>query len=221
MTRAVALGLLATLACTGSAVAEMSVSRTADGGVSVRADEASLEDVLSAFSRATGLEVVYDGPAPRHSITARLDDVSSTRALMRLLEGTGLAYALESDASGRQAETLLVTTATTSTPARRQAPEPRAPEPQEEEPLEDPLADPLEEPFEEPTGPALEEPQLPAAAPAFDPTRPFKPPRPTPLTFPPAVGATPTPAPQTREEILRERLEQLRQQREGEALEDQ
>jgi hypothetical protein len=115
------------------------------------------------------------------------------------------------DKSGRNATTLLVSSAEAA-PRQRSRRPPPMPEPVSEPQL--PFAEPeIEDDMNDDLG---EEPEATAPAAPFDPTRPFRPPPAAPLTLPPPgtpPGSTTQPPAVSREEVLRQRLEQLRADR--------
>ena len=168
--------------------------RSTEGGLDVRADAAPLADVLERISRQTGMKVVYDGAPTRTPVTATLERASAVEAVLSLLEGQGVSYALIMDPSGTKVETLMlvapssggVARSTPAAPARRQAPL-RLPEPPIEEPeLEEPVA--VQEELAPDAQPGPEEPgaDAPDSAATPYPVSPFAP-QPV-LPFGPAPG---------------------------------
>lgn len=79
------------------------------GRVSIRAESAPLDDVLTRFARATGTEVVYQAARPRQPVSVVIEAGSAAEAIVQLLEGQGLNYALRLDPTGRNVEMLVVT----------------------------------------------------------------------------------------------------------------
>jgi hypothetical protein len=78
------------------------------GLVTVRARAVPLNDVLQRFCLQTGTELVYEGPQPSPLISVSLKDVPEAEVPTRLLEGLGLNYAYETDATGRRVKTLII-----------------------------------------------------------------------------------------------------------------
>ena len=106
MRRALFLTLL--LLAAGTASAEV-VLRVADGKVDVQATAAPLSDVLDRLARQTGMKVVYEGPVPRPLVSLSLERRTPVEALLGILEGLGLNYALQLDATGTRVQTLVMT----------------------------------------------------------------------------------------------------------------
>lgn len=122
-----ALGLLP-----AAAPAEVMI-RVAGARVDVTATAAPLNEILDRLARQTGMKVVYEGPAPRQPVTISLQGRSPAEAVLGLLEGLGLNYALVGDTTGTKVQTLILAgvaapssatsrtsgSATTPTPVRR------------------------------------------------------------------------------------------------------
>jgi hypothetical protein len=135
------------LAAAPIAPAEVSVRLNGDGRVDIRATTAPLPEVLDQLSRQTGMKVIYDGPAPRPLLTLTLERRTPVEALLGILEGLGLNYAVVMDPSATRVETLLMTGTPpisvpsplvplrTTTPS---LPRPRALDPSEQEPVDEP-----------------------------------------------------------------------------------
>lgn len=110
----VGLGLLAP-----PAGAEVMI-RVAGAQVDVSATAAPLNEVLDRLARQTGMKVVYEGAAPRQLITISLQGRSPAQAVLSLLEGLGLNYALVADVTGTRVQTLILSgTAPASAAAAR------------------------------------------------------------------------------------------------------
>ena len=99
---AAALALLAAPASSGVEVT------AADGHVDVSAAQAPLSDVLDHLARKTRMKVVYEGGAPRNPVTVELRGRTPAEAVIGVLEGLGLNYAIALDLSGTQVETLMI-----------------------------------------------------------------------------------------------------------------
>jgi hypothetical protein len=99
--------LLALLASPSVRAGQVEV-RVDAGAVEVRASGAPLSEVLDRISRQTGMRVIYDGLPAGSPVTAAIERPSATEAVMSLLEGQGLGYALVADPSGRGVSTLMV-----------------------------------------------------------------------------------------------------------------
>jgi hypothetical protein len=190
--------------------AEVEIQRTGDR-VSLSAVSAPVSEILDRLARQTGMKVVYDAQPPRQLVTARLDDRTTAEAVVGLMEGLGLNYALVMDIAGTRVDQLLVlgpvgvsapsaaaATRPTPTPPRRQ-PEPELEaEDQGEEAAEDEFEEELEaDPDAQSAAPAPAGP--PAPPPPDYPSSSFTPRLPTPAapqpTTPSGGGATPRPSP--------------------------
>jgi hypothetical protein len=110
----VVLALLAVLASAAQAQVDV---RTQGGRVELRVVAAPIQDILDRLSRQTGMKVVYEGVPPRQVVTATLQDRTPAEAVLGVLEGLNLNYALILDASGTRVVTLLVTGAAGSVAA--------------------------------------------------------------------------------------------------------
>jgi hypothetical protein len=102
------IGLLAAILWAPFASAGIEVRVSQGGGLAVRAAGAPLCDVVDRIARVTGMRVEYEGPPPRTPVTLSLDRPSAAEAVMLVLEGLGLNYALTMQAEGRQVRSLFV-----------------------------------------------------------------------------------------------------------------
>jgi hypothetical protein len=119
------LFLLPALALLLSAAAVPRVEVLAGPGrITIRADGAPLSDVLDELSRKAGIEVVYEGPRPRHPVTARIVALPEEEAIARLLEGLPVGWALRRNANSRVG-TLVIA----GDPSRRPSVQPPRPSP--------------------------------------------------------------------------------------------
>ena len=100
------------------------VSVTFRGGrVDVRATAAPLSEVLQQLARVTGMKVVYDGSLPPAILSLSLEDRTPVEAVMGVLEGLGVNYALAADAAGTRVETLILSGAMTAASAMESTPD--------------------------------------------------------------------------------------------------
>ena len=76
--------------------------------VHVRAARAPLGDVLDGLARRTRMKVVYDGARPHTLVSVELRDRTPAEAVLGVLEGLGVSYALVMNASGTEVETLMI-----------------------------------------------------------------------------------------------------------------
>jgi hypothetical protein len=90
-------------------VGEVDIRTTDAGRVSLRVSSAPLSEVLDRMARQTGMKVIYDGPPPRTLVRGRqVENATLTDAVVDVLEGLGVGYALRLDATGAKVQTLLV-----------------------------------------------------------------------------------------------------------------
>ena len=101
MAAALALGLSLPLQ------AGVEVTATGDR-LDVTAAQAPVSEVLDGLARKTRMKVVYEGPAPRTPVTLELRGRTPAQAVLGVLEGLGLSYALVLDVSGTEVETLMI-----------------------------------------------------------------------------------------------------------------
>ena len=188
--RKVAVLTLAVVLAARFGAAQTEVRRVGDT-LDVRATAAPVSEVLDRIARETGMKVTYDGAPPRARVSVTLTGVTPAQAVLRVLEGQGLNYALRMDPRAVRVETLLMVAgsgAATVTPApmpNRPLPgtrqidrEPDVAEPDDETPAEAPAPNPEErKPFPFPGGPSG------PAMPLMLPTAP-----------PPTTAASPSPA---------------------------
>jgi hypothetical protein len=159
------------LALAPPAPAEVTVRVGPDGRVDVKATTAPLPEVLDRFSRQTGMKVIYEGPPPRPLLNLTLEGRTPAQAVLEILEGLGLNYAVVMDATATRVDTLLMAGGASGV-IPSPPPAPRASMPIVPRPRGLPAADPTEPPEEETPE------EEPAAVPS-----------------PAGPGGTPTPAP--------------------------
>ncbi len=181
MRRAASAALL--LLATGTVSADVAV-RVTEGKVDVQATAAPLSEVLDRLARQTGMKIVYEGPAPRPLVTLALERATQVEAVLGILEGLGLNYALQLDPTGTRVQTLVLAGAATPAasfrPAAPAATTRMVPPPASAPDAPDNVPE-IEEPDED-EAPPQQPPQLnPPVAPAGTPT--------------PAPTAAPGPAP--------------------------
>jgi hypothetical protein len=168
--------------------AQTEIHRAGDK-VDVRATASPISEVLDRLGRETGMKVSYDGPPPRARVSVSLAGVTATQAVLSLLEGQGLNYALRMDPTGTRVETLLLVssgTSAASTPAAAPRPMP-GPRPIEREPEQEPEE---ETPAETPPAPEERRPGQPFPGFPGPPSGPA-----VPLTIPTPAPVAPSPAP--------------------------
>jgi len=87
--------------------ASIDIETPAPDRMTISVNAAPLADVLERVGRQTGMSVVYEGPPPRQPITLRLEARTPVAAVLGILEGLGLNYALVMDQSGTRVQTLM------------------------------------------------------------------------------------------------------------------
>ena len=119
----VRLGLAAGLALAGgrAASAEVLVAVN-EGRVDLTARSAPLSEILDRLARQTKMQVTYEGAPPRHLVTAALQSTTPAQAVLSVMEGLGVNYALQLDPTGREVRTLMLFAAKTGSAAPRAAP---------------------------------------------------------------------------------------------------
>jgi hypothetical protein len=123
---------LAALLAAGYGAAQTEVRRSGDK-VDVRATAAPVSEVLDRLARETGMKVSYDGPPPRARVSVTLTGVTPAQAVLSVLEGQGLNYALRMDPTGARIDTLLLVSSGAAAPPTPTRPVP-GPRPIEREP---------------------------------------------------------------------------------------
>lgn len=117
MLRLPALALAVSLA-SAPVGAEVSVQPKADGRIDLTARSAPLSEVLDRLARQTGMKVVYEGTTPRQLVTITLVDRSPAEAVIAVLEGLGVNFALMGDQTGTRVQTLMISGTTPASGAR-------------------------------------------------------------------------------------------------------
>jgi len=87
--------------------AEVEIRQSGDR-VSLMAVSAPAAEILDRLARHTGMRIVYDAQPPRQLITTRLEQRTAAEAVLGIMEGLGLNYALVMDSAGTQVEQLLI-----------------------------------------------------------------------------------------------------------------
>jgi hypothetical protein len=91
-----------------TAHADAPVVRVNGGMVDVRVTSRPLSEVLDELGRATGMKVVYEGQPPRQPIAANIEGARPVQAVLALLDGLSLPYAMKLDPTGSRVETLMM-----------------------------------------------------------------------------------------------------------------
>jgi hypothetical protein len=100
---------------------------TAGDRLSVTAVRAPLADVLAGLARETRMKVVYEGATPRTLVSVELRAQTPAQAVLGVLEGLGLNFALILDPSGTHVETLMIVGAAGGSAATGATPGPGRP----------------------------------------------------------------------------------------------
>jgi hypothetical protein len=102
---AVSAGLVALLPLV--ARAEVDVTQ-ANGRVDLKATAAPVSEVLDRLGKQTGMKVTYEGSPVRQPVTVTLLRRTPAEAVLGVLDGLGLNYALRMDLSGARVEALMI-----------------------------------------------------------------------------------------------------------------
>lgn len=78
------------------------------GKVTLRAERMPVNQILDRLAQATGMKVTYEGARPQALVSIDVENVTEVAALMRLMEGLGISYVLQTDASGERVASLIV-----------------------------------------------------------------------------------------------------------------
>ena len=115
--------------------------------VDVVAQNAPLSEILEALARETKTKLVYEGTPPRQLMFVDLKDRTPAEALLSILDGQGVAFAVAFDPSGTRVLTLLMSAATPSASAASTGPTPRPMPTPPERPMREPVVE--EQPLED------------------------------------------------------------------------
>lgn len=102
-----AMTIALALALAASARAAVEVTATGDR-VDVTVARVPLSEVLDDLARRTRMKVVYEGAVPRTPVTVDLRGRTPVDAVLGVLDGLGLNYALVLDLTGTKVETLMI-----------------------------------------------------------------------------------------------------------------
>ena len=100
------------------------------GKVTVRAERMPVNQILDRVARATGMKLTYEGTQPQALVSIDVENVTEVAAVVRLMEGLGISYVLQTDATGERVASLIVpgVTGGSSRVATNAAPAPPEPE---------------------------------------------------------------------------------------------
>src|SRR6266508_346422 len=85
------------------------VIRVSDGAVDVEARSVRVGDLLDRVAEKTGMKVIYDGHRPSDLVTVSLKHRTQLEAVLAILQGLNVNYALTTDVTQRRITTLIVT----------------------------------------------------------------------------------------------------------------
>ena len=150
--RSALVGVLVALPLVAGAEVDV---KTADGRVDLKATSAPLSEILDRLAKQTGMKVTYEGGPVRQPVTVTLLGRTPAEAVLGVLDGLGLNYALRMDLTGTRVDALMIagtagasgfpTPPATPTPAFRPPVAP-APEPEEEPEAEEEQQEPPPKP---------------------------------------------------------------------------
>ena len=126
--------------------------------VDVFAQNAPISEILEGLSRQTHIKLVYEGSPPRQLMSVDLKDRTPAEAVLAVLDGQGLAYAVALDRTGTRVQTLLMS-AGAPAPAAPTGPTPRAVPSVPERPVRESVVE--DQPLDDGMAEQDPEPQLP------------------------------------------------------------
>jgi hypothetical protein len=100
----------AVLALGGLAGAAEVQVKVRDGRMAIEAVNVPLREVIDRVANRTGMRVIYDGDPPQQLVKVSLSERSAADAVVGILEGRGVNFAVILNAAGTQVQTLLVST---------------------------------------------------------------------------------------------------------------
>jgi hypothetical protein len=100
--------LLALQAVAAAPGAEVAIRVRADGRVDVRVTSAPLVAVLGRLGAQTGMKVAYQGPPPRRRVSLEVFAPNQAQAVLEVLEGLGVNYAVSMNPEGTRVLSLIV-----------------------------------------------------------------------------------------------------------------
>src|SRR5438105_2948200 len=81
-----------------------------DGRMAIEAVNVPLREIIDRVASRTGMRVIYDGDPPQQVVKVSLTERSAADAVIGILEGRGVNFAVILNAAGTQVQTLLVST---------------------------------------------------------------------------------------------------------------
>jgi hypothetical protein len=111
--RSLVLAGVSLLSVTTATRADVQV-KLAEGQLTLDARGASIQEILAQIKEQTGMTVIYDGVPPSQRLEMSLSSVTPVTAVLKVLEGRGLKFAMVTDPTGARVETLLISTVPTT-----------------------------------------------------------------------------------------------------------
>ena len=97
------------LAAEGGVAPRAKAEVLASGGkVTVRAERMPVNQILDRLARATGMKLTYEGTQPQSLVSIDVENVTEVAAVVRLMEGLGISYVLQTDPTGERVASLIV-----------------------------------------------------------------------------------------------------------------
>jgi hypothetical protein len=90
-----------------------------DGRMAIEAKDASVAEILDRLAKQTGMKVIYDGQPPSQRVKVSLTERSPAEAVLGVLEGRGINFAVILNPAGTYVQTLLVSTVANRVPKAR------------------------------------------------------------------------------------------------------
>jgi hypothetical protein len=78
------------------------------GKVTLRAERTPVNQILDRLARASGMKLTYEGTQPQSLVSIDVENVTEVAAVVRLMEGLGISYVLQTDATGERVASLIV-----------------------------------------------------------------------------------------------------------------
>src|SRR5512134_3286329 len=167
---------------TASGASAQVVVNPSSGRVSIRASGQAVSTLLDQLAQKTGMAVDYEKSPPRQTVSLTLEDRTPAQAVVAILEGLNIPYALSLTADGLNVQTLVIADASAPPKGAR----PRVGRETSMAPPDEPQAGdaPTEQPDPTQVEPQQEEPQ-------GEPTQRRGAPPPPPVTLAPAFPNSP------------------------------
>jgi hypothetical protein len=116
--RVTLLASVLAIASVSAAQAEVQI-KVHDGRMAIEAKDASVAEILDHVAKQTGMKVIYDGLPPSQHVKVSLTERSPAEAVLGVLEGRGINFAVILNPAGTYVQTLLVSTVANRVPKAR------------------------------------------------------------------------------------------------------